>query len=333
MTKVSVIMSTYNTPEEYLRESINSIICQTYTDFEFIVVDDGSTQNDSEIALGFHDERIIVLRNEKNSGLAYSLNCGLKHARGEYIVRMDSDDIAVPDRLEKQIGYMESHKDTDILSARAECFGSRAGIPIIDYGDDAYVKAVLFFADVILHPTVVMRASSLKKYGLKYDEKLRRAQDYDLWSRATEYCRFHIMPEIVLKYRCHEGQATVIARKKQLEVCRMVCNYYLARLGIDADDNTPVFYRAMNGSAEQPVSLYELWMWTEKLLRANREKNIFDDEIFKELVGYRLVYAALKLKKQKKARMFGKTFFHIFSPHNMSMVSRHRKRNKAFLMR
>ena len=332
MAKVSVIMSTYNTPEEYLRESINSIICQTYTDFELIVVDDGSTQNDSEIALGFHDERIIVLKNEKNSGLAYSLNRGLKHARGEYIVRMDSDDIAVPDRLEKQIGYMESHKDTDILSARAECFGSRTGMPIIDYGDDAYVKAVLFFADLILHPTVVMRNSSLKRYDLMYDERLRRAQDYDLWARATEHCRFHIMPDVILNYRCHQGQATAVARQKQIEVCRMVCNYFLARLGIDADENTPVFHRAMNGSADQPVSLYELWKWTEELLRANKEKKIFDDEIFSEIVGYRLVYAALKLKKQKKSRMFGKAFFHIFSPHNMSMVSRHRKRNKAFLI-
>lgn len=333
MPKVSVVMSTFNTPEEYLKEAINSIIRQTYTDFELIVVDDGSTNNDSEIAVGFHDKRIIVLKNEKNSGLAYSLNRGIKQAKGEYIVRMDSDDIAVSDRLEKQIGYMDSHKEIDILSARAECFGSRTGMPIIDCGDDSYVKSALFFADVILHPTVVMRNSSLKKYGLMYDEKLRRAQDYDLWARATEHCRFHIMPDVVLNYRCHDGQATVIAREKQLAVCRMVCNYYLGRLGIEVNDKTVTFHRALNGSADHPVSLYELWQWTEMLIKANKKKKLFDEEIFNEMIGYRLVYAAVKLKKQKKAKAQGKAFFHIFKLNNIKMVSKHRKRNKSFLMR
>lgn len=333
MTKASVVMSTYNTPEKYLREAIESILSQTFTDFELIVVDDGSTQNDSKIARAFNDERIVVLRNEKNSGLAYSLNRGLKQAKGEYIVRMDSDDIAVPDRLEKQVEFMDSHKDIDILSARAECFGSRTGMPIIDCGDDDYVKAALFFADVILHPTVVMRNTSLKKYGLMYDEKLRRAQDYDLWARATEHCRFHIMPDVVLNYRCHEGQATAIAREKQLEVCRMVCNYFLGRLGVEVDEKTSVFHRALNGCTEQTVSLYELWQWTERLLKANRDKKLFEEKLFEELVGYRLVYAAIKLKKQKKAQAMGKAFFHIFKPHNMSMVRKHRKRNKTFLMR
>ena len=333
MPKASVVMSTYNTPEKYLREAIESILIQTFKDFELIIIDDGSDQNDSMIASEFKDNRIIVLKNEKNSGLAYSLNRGLNQAKGEYIVRMDSDDIAVPDRLEKQITYMEEHKDIDILSARAECFGSRTGMPIIDYGDDDYVKAVLFFADVILHPTVVMRTSSLKKYGLMYNENLRRAQDYDLWSRASEHCRFYIMPDKLLNYRCHEGQATVIAREKQLAVCRMVCNYYLGRLGIEVNDKTVTFHRALNGSADHPVSLYELWQWTEMLIKANKKKKLFDEEIFNEMIGYRLVYAAVKLKKQKKAKAQGKAFFHIFKLNNIKMVSKHRKRNKSFLMR
>lgn len=332
MPRASVVMSTYNTPEKYLREAIESILIQTFKDFELIIVDDGSEQNDAEIASEFKDDRIIVLKNEKNSGLAYSLNRGLNQAKGEYIVRMDSDDIAFPDRLQKQIDYMDSHYDIDILSSRAECFGSRTGMPIIDYGEDEYVKATLFFADLILHPTVVMRKDSLKKYGLLYDDRLRRAQDYDLWARASENCRFYIMPDKLLHYRCHEGQATIIAREKQLAVCRMVCSYYLSRLGLESNDNSVVYHRALNGSADQPVSLYELWQWTEMLLKANNERHLFDRDIFSELVGYRLVYAAVKLGKRKKLIHSGKAFFHVFSPHNIKMVSKHRKRNKEFVL-
>ena len=105
---VSVVMANYNTPEEYLREAIESVLNQTYKNLEFIIVDDASTKNDIEIIRSYRDKRIVLLQNERNRKTAFSANRGLAKARGAFIARMDSDDICAPYRIEKQVGFFRN---------------------------------------------------------------------------------------------------------------------------------------------------------------------------------------------------------------------------------
>lgn len=326
----SVVMSTYNTPEQYLKEAINSILMQSFTNFELIVVDDGSVGTDAEIVKSFQDDRIVLLRNFENRGLAYSLNRGIDAARGKYIVRMDSDDIALPDRLKKQVAFMEAHQDIDILSARAQCFGSKEGIAILDYGNDAYVKAMLFFADLILHPTVVMRKSRLDFYRLRYDPDIRQAQDYDLWSRAAEVCTYHIMPDIVLKYRCHSKQATAIARDKQIEVSKNIGQRYCQKLGVPLDQDYTTYRSALSGNYTGQIGIAQLVTWVETLKRANVKSQLVDSIIFDEIISSKLVYAVIKMFWKKEISFWKIPWMQIITIHNLCMIAKHLYRNWTF---
>ena len=120
---ISVIMSNYNTPEEYLREAIESILNQTYKNFEFIIIDDCSTDNSLEIIKSYNDERIVLIENEENIGLTKSINKGLAVAKGEYIARMDADDVSLPQRFEKQINYMNDHTELIVCGSSMELIG------------------------------------------------------------------------------------------------------------------------------------------------------------------------------------------------------------------
>ena len=117
---VSVIMSNYNTPEEYLRESIESILNQTYSHIEFIIVDDCSTDNSLNVIKSYKDDRIVLIENTENLGLTKSLNKALKQAKGEFVARMDADDISLPTRFEKQVAFLKQNSDVDAIKALVE---------------------------------------------------------------------------------------------------------------------------------------------------------------------------------------------------------------------
>lgn len=212
---VSVIMSVYNEPEEWLRESINSILGQTFVDFEFIIVNDNPEREDNRRVLGEcvrRDERVIVLHNEKNIGLTRSLNRGLEVARGKYIARMDADDISLPVRFEKQVSFLEEHLDIGVCGANIQFFGSKKGEQKYPEQDE---DCFLFQRSPFAHPVVMIRASVLKDNGLLYNPDFRYAQDYELWSRMQEVTCFYNLQEVLLKYRVTDGQITKKNNREQ----------------------------------------------------------------------------------------------------------------------
>ncbi len=199
MPKVSVIMPVYNTKEEYLREAIESILNQTYNDFEFIIVNDGSTNNAEEVILSYKYERIKYVKQE-NSGVAAALNKGLEKADGEYIARMDSDDISLPERFEKQVNFLDNNCDIAILGTAFELFGKEN----FTISHMMYPKILDFYHGCFLgHPTVMFRKSEFDKYGLKYNPNYK-CEDYELWSRAIKVLKICNLPDILLKYRTHD---------------------------------------------------------------------------------------------------------------------------------
>lgn len=181
---------------------------QTYSDFELIVLDDCSPDNSEEILDTYSDPRIVRYRGEKNQGLANVLNVGMDMARGKYIARMDSDDISLPNRLEVQIKYLEEHPDIDLCSCGMELFGARNEIWIRE-SDPEKIKITALHDPPILHSSSVWRKESFDKAGLRFQQDMVPAEDYDMWCRALAAgLKLVNIPEVLYLYRIHDAQVT-----------------------------------------------------------------------------------------------------------------------------
>jgi len=198
---VSVVMAEYNTNENVLKESIKSIITQTYENIEFIIINDGSKTNLEKIVDHFKDDRIKIINNKVNKGLPYSLNKGIEEANGKYIARMDSDDISFPNRIKKQVEFLESHPKYTVLGAKAIEFDENGEIGVL--GKSGKIcNTDLYNGNTPIHPTVLMKRSEVNK--IKYNENYRRSQDLALWfEMLVQNERIYVMDEVLLYYRVH----------------------------------------------------------------------------------------------------------------------------------
>ena len=183
--KVSVIMATYNTPKEYLINAIESILNQTYSNIEFIIVCDGSVA-DYDIVKKFKDKRIKIILHENNKGLPSSLNEAINMATGEYILRMDSDDISLKDRIKEQVQFLEKHNKIDICGMYAKVFGEKNYIMTVFMHNPKYIGSQLLYRTCLVHPAVAFRASIFKSENIRYDEEFLCAQDFEMWSKIYQ---------------------------------------------------------------------------------------------------------------------------------------------------
>lgn len=210
---ISVILPVYNA-EKYISEALESILNQTFTDFELIVINDGSTDDSAKIIKNFakHDKRIRFINHSKNKGLIGVLNEGLALCQGQYIARMDSDDISLPSRFEKQIAHMNSHPECGVLSIGMQMFGNSNEIVI--HPAKVGIFDLMRYC-MIVHPGVMMRKSVLDKYEFKYDKNYKYAEDYELWSRMVCVTQIHNLQEVLLKYRWHDANISVVSKQNQ----------------------------------------------------------------------------------------------------------------------
>lgn len=216
---VTVLIPVYNA-ECYLEDSINSILGQTFQDFELLLINDGSTDKSLEIATSFHDPRIRIINNKENRGLVQTLNQGISAARGELLARMDADDIAFPQRLAKQVDYMDRHPRVGIVGTWYFMFGGRTS-SLIRTPRRVSVDDLLQ-GSPLGHPTVMMRASVLRKYHLFYQERYKHAEDYELWVRAFRHTELANLQEMLLLYRVHNTQVSSLYRTEQAKITAVV---------------------------------------------------------------------------------------------------------------
>lgn len=229
LPKISLIMSVYN-GEDYLAEAIESVLNQTFRDFELIVINDCSTDSTPEILNGFQerDNRVKVHTNEVNLRLPSSLNKAISLAKGKYVARMDADDICLPDRLEKQYHFMETHPSVALSSCRFMTLKNG----IISSGgcggkcDNESVKALLLVTNPILHPGIIAKADVIRNLG--YDKLFTCTEDMELWTRfVMGGYEIEIMPEYLMIYRLHDKQITETTLEKQhREVLAIQKTYY-----------------------------------------------------------------------------------------------------------
>lgn len=215
--RVSVIMPVFN-GERYLDEAVRSILDQTFSDFEFIIIDDGSTDRTSAILKSYTDVRIKVV-DQRHQGLVASLNQGLAIARGGYVARMDGDDIAFPHRLEKQVTFLRTHPGTGILGTACRLIDANGR----DLGfrqwpiNDLEIRWVSLLSSPFGHPTVMICRDILSRNGLKYEEAFQGVEDYGFWTRVLNYTCGWNLGEPLLRYRMHEDSVTSKYREVQLK--------------------------------------------------------------------------------------------------------------------
>ncbi len=222
MPKVTILLPIFNA-ENYIDSCLSSLLDQTFDDFEIIAINDGSTDGTFEVLerVAEKDKRLRVI-NQNNQGLIRTLNKGLELAKGEYIARIDSDDIALSNRIKIQTNYLDENKKCLLCSSDYIVFNDKtAKSKRIKTRQNSYFhKAEMIFGPSVAHPTVMFRSEEFSKLNLKYDPKYKDAEDYELWTRVNNYGDIRTIPEPLMKMRQHETSITAVAESKANNVER-----------------------------------------------------------------------------------------------------------------
>lgn len=298
---VSVIMAVYNTPAAMLMEAVNSICYQTYTNIEFIIINDSSTKRDTIDELNQIMSRypyIKQINNEINLGLTKSLNIALKHCTGKYIARMDSDDISHPERIMKQVQYLEDHQDVCIVGCMVEKFGGSAFSynKFIDYtvDNEKFAIKMLFGNKGPMHPSVMIRKSFLDEKGIAYREEIKKAQDYALWIDCLNAGGIiKNLSETLLRYRIHDGQITVKNTSEQLQFEKQVVQEQVANIFGNLGKEYFVACSSLyTVTYDTKTKIYITAL--KQLMEINRKNKFFDEKKFEDEIRQRWIHKCFK---------------------------------------
>lgn len=307
MPKVSVIMPAYNA-EKYIKEAMESILNQSFRDFEFIVLNDCSRDHTEAIIQSFPDSRIVYVKNDQNLGVAGTLNRGLALAKGEYIARMDADDISLQDRLEKQVQYLDAHPKVAVLGTNVELFDENG---VISTGwsstDPAQMKVDLLFSCGLAHPSVMMRRNVIQELG-GYDLAFEGLEDYQLWCRVAKHYDVTTLPDLLFRYRIHSAQVTKNPSEKYLNRLRALKKWQLEQLELSDERVLESYFLFCRG--ERPETKEEIIQTAhcfEAILTANRKVREYDMSRLKSVLQTVLLNAAVKLDSSEKKSVYAET--------------------------
>lgn len=253
MPKVTFLLPAYNA-ESYISETLDSLLNQDYKDYDILVIDDGSTDNTYEVISHFNSNKIKLIRNESNLGLIKTLNKGLSLIQSKYIARIDSDDLCMTNRLDRQVSYMDSNSNCGVCGSSIQYFPSAftLKLPV----NDSRIKFDLIFRNAIAHPSVMLRNSVLQNF--KYSEYFPNAEDYELWTRMAPQTRFFNLPEVLVKYRIHNNQISSRNSEKQSIISKEIRKIYLQKF-LDLKEDPDLFletiYNPGNLTKKQKLKL------------------------------------------------------------------------------
>lgn len=293
--KATVIMAAYNT-EEYIEEAIDSILQQSYDNFELLIVEDASTDNTLEVIKKYSDSRIRLIQNEENVGQTKCLNIGIREAIGKYILIMDSDDIALPDRLKIQIGFMEENPEIVWAGSWMKAFGKRNYIlqPVSEHDD---LRAQLVLGNVISNTTFIIRKSVLDTYGIRYNEEVRHAQDYYFIEEISTYGKIAIIPQVLMKYRTHEKQVSMAKEKEQIACLGYTYKKVLKDLNITLSEQDFELWSMFclgefgNVGAEEKQIVIDI---VNRIKFNNRELCLYDENKLAHVLDTRLAFPNIR---------------------------------------
>ena len=318
-------MPVYNS-EKYLKESIDSILNQSYKDFELLIIDDGSTDSSIDIINSYNDSRIRVIKNNENKGLPYTRNLGLKLATGDYIAVMDSDDISYPNRLERQVDFLEKNLDIDILSSNFDNLENETILKTKskDKNSDE-IKIELMFRCCIGNPTVMMRKQSIIDKKLTYRDECFIAQDYSFWVDSINKCKFYHINESLIAYRTgHDNITKKSINKKNIERKQIIDSIRFRALsnnGFIINNDDIMYFNKVFSDPKVKVTIEDFILLKNtlnKLHSINNTKQIFNLKLFDNTIKYNLV---TRLCEEKDINIKDKLKIVKFKYRNESIVT------------
>jgi glycosyltransferase involved in cell wall biosynthesis len=284
--QISVLMPVYN-GERFLREAIDSVLSQSFTLFELILLNDGSTDESENIILSYKDERIVYVKNERNLGLIAILNKGIELCKGKYIARMDADDISLPDRFKRQIEFMESNPNCAVLGTNYINFSDSFEVKLVGPETSDEIKTHLLFSCCVCHPSVLIKKESLMQLDVFYNKDYKYVEDYELWTRLIENSTIYNLQVPLLKYRHHTAQVSNANRIGQISTSNKLRANYLTSSGFGYTDEQLEAHNLI-GSNEKLTNKNQLQQvnnWLLNLLEQNAKLHFANHEVFKKVIS------------------------------------------------
>ncbi|MBI2476204.1 MAG: glycosyltransferase [Candidatus Taylorbacteria bacterium] len=289
--RVSVIMPVYNS-EKYLRLAIQSVLNQSFTDFELLIINDGSTDKSLEIIRSFADTRIVLLQSDKKTTIVESRNHGLEASRGEFIAPLDSDDIALKDRLKLEVAFLEKNPDFGLVGGGVSVIdetGKATGARWQEEIPSEKIPIRLLFGNCFAQSSLLIRKKAVPPEG--YIEGT--SEDYALWVRMLKTWKAKNLRKILLKYRAHNENTTTRKSALLRQAVNQVILSQLEGLGVRADAEALALHRASYtfvGTAEEVKKFMDRReLWLLKLIEANRKTNRYDVKTFNEVMAERFL--------------------------------------------
>lgn len=276
--KVSVIMPVFNNGAD-VRAAITSILNQTLSDFEFIIINDASTDNSRAEILAIKDNRIVYLENPTTLGLITNLNRCLEMAKGEFIARMDGDDLSLPERLAKQVLYLQSHPLIGVCGTWSTTFGEGINSWETKYPENhEAIKVWMSFNTTLTHPTIMFRKQIITKFNLRYDSEYLHIEDYELWTRLLDISQIANVPEFLFKYHVHQNQISTKYKDHQAIVANKIRLRLLEKAGVNASIKEAELHQQICSYKFQPsdIFLIQTANWFNHIYQGNKKTGYFD---------------------------------------------------------
>jgi glycosyltransferase involved in cell wall biosynthesis len=284
---VTVLMPVYN-GEKYLSEAIDSILNQTFSDFEFLIMNDGSTDNSENIILSYSDSRIQYIKNVSNLKLITTLNKGIELAKGKYIVRMDADDISAPTRIEKQVAFMEKNEDVGICGSWFTAFGDvqESVCKYKEQHDEILFK--MFYQCHFCHPSLIIRKKVFEDLEIPFNRKFIHAEDYELYLRLSTKWKFHNLQESLINYRIHSSSVSRQNENIQLEHSLQIRKMFFSLVDADCSEEGLKVFEALNYHNYRAISISSenIRILLESMLKGNQQKKVIDISFLEKELKY-----------------------------------------------
>lgn len=268
---VTILMPVHN-GADFLAEAIDSMLCQSLRDFEFLIVDDASTDSSASIVQNYREPRIRLIQSRERLKLSGALNLGLDQAQGRYIARMDADDISLPKRLERQVQFLENNSDIGLCGSWIRYFGASTALLERPVNPDE-IRAFTLLDTPFAHPSVMLRRDLVERHQLRFDGSYFPTEDFELWVRILRHTQAANLPEVLLHYRVHGKSLTGSDWSAMDEQAVRIIRAQLLLLGIDPTPDELRFHRqlAMGRLTMTLPLLDQAEAWLSRLLATNHK--------------------------------------------------------------
>lgn len=299
---ISVIMPVFN-GEKHMSAAIQSVLSQSFSDFELLIVDDGSTDHTKEIALSFNDRRIKFIQNSSNKGIVYSRNLAIQNSKGRFIANLDSDDIALSTRFEKQFLFFEKNPEYSVIGTNVQLIDDDSKITgSIDYTSFNHpIKENLFFYNCFAQSSTMIRKECLKKFDEIYQAQHPLAEDYDLWVRLSENIKMINLPDFLTQYRISLSGISRLKKDAIQTSVKKIHEYQLKNLGlIPSDEQMIIHEKFIQMELEYSIaSAWNAFNWIDKIISSNQQSNRYSHSFLQH--SLKRIFVSTFLKKRRKS--------------------------------